>query len=145
MNNSFIRLCLIIALSLLLKDALAADTTSGTALPYESWLRTVQKSLTGPVAFSVALIGIVCCGATLIFAGGELGSFMRRVIYLVMVMTLLVGANTLMTSLFNGASVGISENLQSAPLVSEALIVDAVNPLNHDPLLSGQDNARALA
>ncbi|MGN0894180.1 MAG: TrbC/VirB2 family protein [Succinivibrio sp.] len=140
MNKSYLRLCLIVVFYLLIKDAFAADTTSGTALPYESWLRTVQKSLTGPVAFSIALIGIVCCGATLIFAGGELGSFMRRVIYLVMVMTLLVGANTLMTSLFNGACISSSSS-ESA----QVRMVDSVNPLKLDPLLSGLNNIRTLA
>ncbi len=81
---------------------LASETSTGV-LPYESWLSTLQKSLTGPVAFSISLIGIVSCGATLIFAGGEIGRFLRTLIYLVLVMTLLVGANSLMTRFFNGA------------------------------------------
>lgn len=37
-----------------------------------------------------------------------MGRFMRSIVYLVMVMTLLVGANTLMSSLFNGATVEIA-------------------------------------
>lgn len=83
-------------------EALASSTGDGV-LPYESWLATLQKSLTGPVAFSISLIGIVSCGATLIFAGGEIGRFLRTLIYLVLVMTLLVGSNSLMTRFFNGA------------------------------------------
>lgn len=96
--------------------AMGAETTT-TSLPYESWLRTIQKSLTGPVAFSVSLIGIVSSGATLIFTGGELGRFMRTIIYIVLVMTLLIGANTLMTNLFNGAVID-SETLKSQSLNS---------------------------
>ena len=80
-----------------------------SALPYESWLKTLQKSLTGPVAFSVSIIGIVSCGATLIFSGGEISSFMRSIIYLVLVMTLLIGANSLMSSLFNGATIDAAQ------------------------------------
>ena len=96
MKNAIFKLSIFIILTAVLKDALAADTASGSSvLPYETWLKTIQKSLTGPVAFSVSLIGIVSCGATLIFTGGEMGRFMRSIVYLVMVMTLLVGANTL--------------------------------------------------
>ncbi len=86
--------------------AAPAAETVGNALPYEGWLQTLQQSLTGPVAFSVAMIGIVCCGATLIFAGGEIGRFMRSLVYLVLVMTMLIGANNLMSRFFNGASIG---------------------------------------
>src|SRR5574344_237204 len=105
MKSSFLKIIICLTLISLCKDALCSDTGT-SALPYESWLRTIQKSLTGPVAFSVAIIGIVSCGATLIFSGGELGKFMKSLVYLVMVMTLLVGANSLMTSLFNGADIG---------------------------------------
>lgn len=95
-------ICSILIFALSATAAYASDTQGG-ALPYESWLRTLQQSLTGPVAFSVSLIGIVSCGATLILAGGEINKFMRSLIYIVLVMTLLVGANSLMTRFFNGA------------------------------------------
>ena len=94
---------IIILFALLCAMPVLASETSTGVLPYESWLATLQKSLTGPVAFSISLIGIVSCGATLIFAGGEIGRFLRTLIYLVLVMTLLVGANSLMTRFFNGA------------------------------------------
>lgn len=70
------------------------------ALPYESWLMSLQASLTGPVAFSISIIGIVSAGATLIFAGGEIKSFMRSIIYIVLVMSLLMGSSTLMSDFF---------------------------------------------
>ncbi len=92
----------------LIPQALASNTGTGV-LPYESWLIKIQESLTGPVAFSVALIGIVTCGATLIFMGGEIGRFMRSLIYIVLVMTMLVGANSLMTQFFHGAVVSDAE------------------------------------
>lgn len=101
----------------LICPAQAAETT-GNSLPYEGWLRSLQQSLTGPVAFSVALIGIVCCGATLIFAGGEIGRFMRALIYIVMVMTMLIGANSLMSKFFNGASIGDEELLQTQKVMA---------------------------
>lgn len=116
MKSSFFKIIICLALITLCKDALCSDTGT-SALPYESWLRTIQKSLTGPVAFSVAIIGIVSCGATLIFSGGELGKFMKSIVYLVMVMTLLVGANSLMTSLFNGADIGDISSTNKATFI----------------------------
>lgn len=130
MKNTLLKLAALIVLISVFKDALAADTASGSSvLPYETWLKTIQKSLTGPVAFSVSLIGIVSCGATLIFTGGEMGRFiMRSIVYLVMVMTLLVGANTLMSSLFNGATVEI------APVSNEIALNDKEIKSQEKPL-----------
>ena len=102
-------ICSILILALSASAAYASDTQGGY-LPYESWLRTLQQSLTGPVAFSVSLIGIVSCGATLILAGGEINKFMRSLIYIVLVMTLLVGANSLMTRFFNGAVIAVNHS-----------------------------------
>ncbi len=93
----------------------AAETSSSAALPYEDWLRTIQKSLTGPVAFSISIIGIISCGVTLIFTGGEITRFMRTIVYLVFVMTLLVGANSFMSSVFNGATIPLT-NVKSKAL-----------------------------
>ncbi|MBO6259160.1 MAG: TrbC/VirB2 family protein [Succinivibrio sp.] len=90
-------------------EVMAAETSSG-ALPYEGWLRTLQQSFTGPVAFSVSLLGIISCGATLIFMGGEIGRFVRSIVYLVLVMTLLIGANSMMTRFFNGAVISSAVN-----------------------------------
>ena len=98
----------LLCLSLLPEAAWASSAGGTSVLPYEQWLSVLQKSLTGPVAFSVSLIGIVTCGATLILGGGEISHFMRTLIYIVLVMTLLVGANALMNNFFNGASIGIN-------------------------------------
>lgn len=133
MKNALLKLTAFIILTAVFKDALAADTASGSSvLPYETWLKTIQKSLTGPVAFSVSLIGIVSCGATLIFTGGEMGRFMRSIVYLVMVMTLLVGANTLMSSLFNGATIELSSEF--APISNEMSLNDKSRKFNEKTL-----------
>lgn len=97
-------------LGLYLQPAWAADTGAGTALPYESWLSDFQKSLTGPVAFAISLIGIVVSGITLILGGGEIRGFARTMVYIVLVMTLLIGANSLMSNFFNGAAIPMPEN-----------------------------------
>lgn len=76
-----------------------ASTGTGGSLPYESWLKTLQDSVTGPVAFALALIGIVIAGGVLIF-GGDLNGFFRTLIFLVLVMALLIGAQNMMSTFF---------------------------------------------
>ena len=116
MKKNIIYTILLVALS---ANATYASDTQGGSLPYESWLRTLQQSLTGPVAFSISLIGIVSCGATLILAGGEINKFMRSLIYIVLVMTLLVGANSLMTRFFNGAVIAANRTVSFNYLQSQ--------------------------
>jgi type IV secretion system protein VirB2 len=94
-------------LSLLLfaNNTLAA-VGAGGALPYESWLVNLRNSVTGPVAFTLSIVGIVVAGGILIF-GGELNAFFRTLIFIVLVMALLVGANNIMTNLFQGAVIPV--------------------------------------
>jgi len=78
--------------------AMAAEGTGG-GLPYEGWLTSLRNSITGPVAFSLSIIGIVAAGAGLIF-GGDLNGFLRTLFFLVLVMAFLVGAQNLMSTFF---------------------------------------------
>ena len=78
--------------------ALASEGTGGS-LPYESWLTNLRNSVTGPVAFALSIIGIVIAGGTLIL-GGDLNGFFRTLIFLVLVMALLVGAQNVMSTFF---------------------------------------------
>jgi type IV secretion system protein VirB2 len=109
---------------LLLGPDAYASQGSGGGLPYEGWLTSLQNSVTGPVAFSVALIGIVVAGSTLIF-GGELSGFFRTIIFLVLVMALLIGAQNMMGTFFGkGAEIAAcpaSAGLQYASLETARL------------------------
>lgn len=78
---------------------LLATEGPGGSLPYESWLKNLRQSITGPVAFSISMIGIVVAGGVLIF-GGELNAFFRTLIFIVLVMALLVGAENMMSTFF---------------------------------------------
>ena len=78
--------------------AFASEGTGGT-LPYESWLTNLRNSVTGPVAFAVSIVGIVVAGSVLIF-GGDLNGFFRTLIFLVLVMALIVGAQNMMSTFF---------------------------------------------
>ncbi|MBS0422860.1 MAG: TrbC/VirB2 family protein [Proteobacteria bacterium] len=97
----FFSIAFLFALLLPVDNAHAA-VGAGGALPYETWLVNLRNSVTGPVAFTLSIVGIVVAGGILIF-GGELNAFFRTLIFIVLVMALLVGANNIMTNLFQGA------------------------------------------
>jgi type IV secretory pathway VirB2 component (pilin) len=82
----------------LLFTGVAHAGTAG-ALPWEGPLRTIATSLTGPVAFSVALIGIFATGATLVW-GGEMNEFARRAALLGLIVAVLVFATNILSSAF---------------------------------------------
>lgn len=88
----------------LLPEQVFAATGGGGGLPYESWLTTLTNSVTGPVAFTLSIVGIVVAGGVLIF-GGELNAFFRTMIFLILVMAFLVGAQNIMSTLFGRGAV----------------------------------------
>ena len=90
----FLTLCAV----MLPNEAYAAGTAGG-GLPYESALTRLRASITGPVAFTLSLIGIVGAAGVLIF-GGELTGFLRMMVFLVLLIAILVGAQNVLTSLF---------------------------------------------
>ena len=84
----------------------AGEGGGGGGLPWETPLRTVAQSLTGPVALSISLIALMVAGGTLVF-GGELSEFARRACVAVLAIAFLVLGAGFMTSLFGvgGATV----------------------------------------
>ncbi|WP_226669068.1 TrbC/VirB2 family protein [Microbulbifer aggregans] len=93
------------AFTMLPVDALASTTTG---LPWEDPLDTIMSSLTGPVALICSIIGMAVAGLSLVFAGGEVSEFVRRVIMLVLVISLIVGAASGITVLFGTSSAVIA-------------------------------------
>ena len=88
--------------------SLPAFASSGGSLPWEGPLQQIQQSITGPVAGFIALAAVAVAGGMLIF-GGELNDFARRLMYVVLVAGILLGA-TQIVALFGatGASIGIA-------------------------------------
>lgn len=91
--------------------ALASPALAGSAgsLPWEGPLEQIQQSITGPVAGYIALAAVAIAGGMLIF-GGELNDFARRLMYVVLVAGILLGA-TQIVGLFGatGASIVAAE------------------------------------
>ncbi|HVI56687.1 MAG TPA: TrbC/VirB2 family protein [Luteibacter sp.] len=74
--------------------ALAVDDV----LPYQKGIDVFYASMTGPVPFIISLMGIVGCGAMLIF-GGEISGFMRTMIFIVLVVSVIVQAKSVVSLL----------------------------------------------
>ena len=92
----FLSILLFLALSPSL--ALAAGTGGGGgALPWETPLQNVQQSLTGPVAKGIALVAIVGALGTLLFLHAEMNQFARVIVFIVMGIGTLVGANAFLS------------------------------------------------
>jgi type IV secretion system protein VirB2 len=103
--NTLLMISALLMLITLLPTTAFASAATGGSLPYETWLTSLRNSATGPVAFTFSLVGIVVAGGVLIF-GGELNSFFRTLIFIVLVMALLIGANNMMSNFFGqGAEV----------------------------------------
>ena len=107
------------ALFILAPEPAFASEGTGGSLPYESWLTNLRNSVTGPVAFALSIIGIVVAGGVLIF-GGELNGFFRTLIFIVLVMALLVGAQNMMGTFF-----GRGAEIAEAPAGAQARLAAA--------------------
>lgn len=105
------------ALFLLSPSDVYAAQDSVSNLPYEGWLTALRTSVTGPVAFALAIIGIVIAGGVLIF-GGDLNGFFRTLIFLVLVMALIVGAQNMMSGFFGrGAEIATAIDVMQAHIL----------------------------
>jgi type IV secretion system protein VirB2 len=97
-------------------EAYASEGIGGT-LPYESWLMNLRNSVTGPVAFTLSMVGIVVAGGALVM-GGDLSGFFRTLVFIVLVLAFLVGAQNMMSNFFGrGAEIAEAENHLLNPTV----------------------------
>lgn len=101
-------LLITITIWLLLPTLSLADVASSQALEWEAPLLAFRNSLTGPVALSIAVLGIVACGFALVW-GGEMNDFIRRVLMLVLAISLMLFATGIISSLFGSAETIASE------------------------------------
>ena len=70
---------LLIVIGMLCPQYAHAATTGGQGLPWEQGVSMIANSLTGPIAYSLVLIGAVC-SIWSIFHGGEITGFAKSMI-----------------------------------------------------------------
>lgn len=105
-------------LTVVMLDPAFASTSGGGNLPWESPLQQIQQSITGPVAGFIALAAVAVAGGMLIF-GGELNDFARRLMYVVLVAGILLGA-TQIVALFGASGASIGEVARTPPIADRA-------------------------
>lgn len=102
-NNTALMLFALLAL-FLIPDALLASTAG---LPWEGPLQQIKQSVSGPVAGGIALLGVIGAGSALIWGGSEMGAFLKTIIGLVLVISLIITANFLI-DMFTGTGAVIT-------------------------------------
>lgn len=110
----------LVALGAIVLASPALAGSGGGGLPWEGPLEQIQESITGPVAGYIALAAVAIAGGMLIF-GGELNDFARRLMYVVLVAGILLGA-TQIVGLFGatGASIGpLEAQTDTNPIMGE--------------------------
>jgi len=107
-----------LVLALIALDPALASTSGGGNLPWESPLQQIQQSITGPVAGFIALAAVAVAGGMLIF-GGELNDFARRLMYVVLVAGILLGA-TQIVALFGSSGASIGDVARTTPIAGRA-------------------------
>src|SRR6266404_1103796 len=87
----------------------ACGATGGGGLPWETPLQTLSNSVTGSVAYTCSLIGIVGAGGVLIFAGGIVNEFLRAVLFCVLVIAFIIAAKNTLTAFGFAAGATVSQ------------------------------------
>jgi type IV secretory pathway VirB2 component (pilin) len=103
------KIFILLSLGLLVAATTAHAATGGGGLPWETPLQTLSNSVTGSVAYSISLIGIVGAGGVLIFAGGMVNEFLRAVLFVVLVIALIIAAKNTMTAFGFAAGATVSQ------------------------------------
>ncbi len=109
MRSFLVRRQRTLRVALMLAFALAAGSgafaaEAGNNLPWEGPLTTLVTSLTGPVAYAISVVAIVALGATLAFAGGEMGETMKRLLHVGIAVCCVVFAAQVMSSFIGQAA-----------------------------------------
>lgn len=80
-----------------------AQASSSSGMPWEDPLSKIVDSVTGPIAFGISVLGVVVAGLALVF-GGQLDGFIQKIAVLALVISLIVLATNVMSSLFGVSS-----------------------------------------
>lgn len=75
------------------------NAASTTGLPWEGPIQIFQRSLSGPVAMGIAVVAIFAAAGALIF-GSDLTEFTRKFFVLIIVIAVLLGASSILSTLF---------------------------------------------
>ena len=104
----------------MMTTASAYAANAGGGLPWEGPLTTIVNSITGPVAFAIAVFGIVGCGAGLLF-GSDMNELLRKFLIVGVSVAMVVFAVNVLRSWFGfGAEIAFVDPTQIIRLVALA-------------------------
>ncbi len=81
-------------------SAVAEEVAASEDIPWDKGLKALVDVISGPTALYISMIGLFFAGGILIF-GGELGSFTRMVMMVVLVGSMLTGISSLIAKFVN--------------------------------------------
>lgn len=98
-NMQLLCLMAVVALvcCLITPDAMAAST--GASMPWESPLKKLQTSITGPVAFFASIVGLAVSLMGLIW-GGDLSGVMKTMMVMVLIISVLIALTNFLSVMF---------------------------------------------
>jgi type IV secretory pathway VirB2 component (pilin) len=119
-------LCASLAVLLFVGFAILADSASastagpggGSGLQWETPIQTIVRSVSGPVAYGFAVLGLVALAVKFVF-GGEMGDILRYTLNGVVALSILMFSVPLLGTLFAGAVIEDQDN--SSMLIRFAL------------------------
>lgn len=76
-----------------------AHANSSGSLPWDSSLTTLQNNLTGPVAVAVGSLGFLAAGLALAFGGDDLSGVVKKLLYLVLAVSIMILGNKFLAAL----------------------------------------------
>jgi type IV secretion system protein TrbC len=85
----------------------AHASEAGTGLEWETPFQAFYRSITGPIAFGVAFLGMCVCGFVLIW-GGEINEFVRRMVMVILVIAIIMFAGNILRRMFAGGAATIT-------------------------------------
>ena len=97
MKNKLIFVPLLTLFLFSASSAYAAIGGSGS-LPYEGWLNTILQSVSGPVAYVISVFSFISSGITLALSGQDMSHFVRYLLYLVLVLSFIIGAKDIVAN-----------------------------------------------
>lgn len=112
----------LLVVSALFSADLFASVGTGGGLPYESPLASIRNSFTGPIAFTLSILGLIVCGASLIF-GGDMNGFVRGFFIVVLVISLLVASQNILATLFGRGALMIQQQPHTPDAAFSAVVM----------------------
>lgn len=97
MNKNFTLVLTLLAL-VLFNETASAAAAAGGGLAWDGYFTKITNSITGPMAYAVAVLSIFGAGCMLAFGGNEMNAFLRSIIFIFLAIAFIVAAKAILQS-----------------------------------------------